>query len=78
MTAIQHTTPRTRIRIGHSRTQRDGWQYETTVEVEWDGEDAERDYNELQRLSQLMDSARHLAELERDQRNVVDGRRLSE
>ena len=62
---------RTRIRIAHSRTQRDGWQYETTVEVEYDGTD---DIDAQQRLATLMHDARFLAERERDDRNKRDGK----
>lgn len=30
---MELTAPQVRIRISHSRTQRDGWQYESTVEL---------------------------------------------
>lgn len=72
LTALESTTPdpRTRIRVNHSRTQRGGWQYETTVEVEWSGAD---DGDALYRLQSLLTEAREVAKRERDERNAEDG-----
>lgn len=60
---------RTRIRIAHKRTQRDGWDYETTVEVEYaglgDGEAGER-------LESLLDMAAGIGRQEAVARNADD------
>lgn len=59
-----------RIRIGHSKTQRDGWGYETTVEL--NEEVGELDAAELEAISAKLDSLLRLAanrgEIERDRR----------
>lgn len=63
--------PRTRIRIEHARTQRDGWGYSTTVEVTYDGTD---DSAALDRLDELLMHARALGEHERDARTIGEER----
>lgn len=72
MSAIQRSEPRTRIRLSHSRTQRDGWQYETTVEVEWFGDYTLDGHNGFERVDELLRHARILGEAERDIRNQRD------
>jgi hypothetical protein len=58
---------RTRIRTSHSRTQRDGWGYESTVETEFFGRGAEDARVWHEAMQQL---ARELGEQERDARNT--------
>lgn len=60
------TAPSTsvRVRIEHSRTQRDGWGYSSTVEVtEHDGP------IEMETLQSLLAQVRFIGESERDERN---------
>jgi hypothetical protein len=66
---------KTRIRVNHSRTQRDGWGYETTVEIEYAGDEPGDEAAALARLGGLLIQARILAENERDARNERDGGR---
>lgn len=60
---------RTRIRIAHTRTQRDGWGYETTVEVEYAGTD---DTEARERLDWLLLTAELLGRREADERNTIE------
>lgn len=65
--------PALRIRVEHSRTQRDGWGYSTTVEM--DGIDATnwRHINEaVSAIESVLHDARRLGERERDVRNERD------
>lgn len=65
--------PRTRIRVNHSRTQREGWQYESTVEIEYRGDGSDDDdARRLIRLAELLKAARGLGERERDARNAAE------
>lgn len=68
---------RTRIRVNHSRTQRDGWQYETTVEVEFGGDEVGTDSNALERLAGLTQLAREIGEEECRARNAREGRGMA-
>lgn len=65
--------PTLRIRVEHSRTQRDGWGYSTTVEM--DGIDAS-DYRRIDDatawIANVLEDARKLGEHERDERNQRD------
>lgn len=72
LTSVEATTPevRSRIRINHSHTQRAGWQYETTVEIEWSGDE---DGSAFSRLQDLLAATRHIAILECEDRDAVDG-----
>lgn len=63
---------RTRIRIAHTRTIEAGWDYETTVEVEYAGLD---DEDARGRLRRLLDMAALLGEAERDIRQARDEQR---
>jgi hypothetical protein len=64
--------PRTRMRINHTRTIKNGWDYESTVEIEYPGYD---DAAHLVRLADLLDQVREVAERERDARNRHDAAR---
>ncbi|MGE0541258.1 MAG: hypothetical protein AB7R89_13880 [Dehalococcoidia bacterium] len=59
-----------RVRIEHSRTQRDGWGYSTTVEVTSDSLD---DFTDM--MPDLLTDTRLMAENERDIRNRRDAAR---
>lgn len=63
---------RTRIRIEHSRTIKEGWSYASTVEVIYDGSD---DEDARDRLRQLLEMAALLGEAERDIRQARDEQR---
>lgn len=63
----------TRIRVNHSRTIKEGWGYETTVEVAWAGDGPGVDVDALARLDLMLARARTIGELERDARNAADG-----
>lgn len=65
---------RTRIRVNHSRTQRDGWSYETTVEVEFGGDGVEEGVAAVSRLDALIHLARNVGEDECRTRNAREGR----
>jgi hypothetical protein len=65
--------PRTRVRVEHSRTQRDGWGYSTTVEVEYPGTNVRTDADALIRLEELLGQARIIGQRERDARNAESG-----
>lgn len=60
---------RTRIRIAHKRTQRDGWDFETTVEVEYAGG---TDEDAGVRLAVLLAATAELGRAEADARNAVE------
>ena len=64
--------PRTRIRIEHTKTIKEGWGYETTVEVEWFGEGSEAEDAALLRLETLLECAEHTAIAVRDRRNAEE------
>lgn len=65
--AEQQATLAVRVRIEHSRTQRDGWGYSTTVEV------TSGDLDDLTDLiPDLLTDARLMANQERDIRNRLD------
>lgn len=66
--------PRTRVRIEHSRTIKEGWGYSTTVEVTFDGETVEGDAAVVARIGGLLEITRVIAEQERDARNEREGR----
>jgi hypothetical protein len=72
LTSVESTIPeiRTRIRVNHSHTQRAGWQYETTVEVEWSGDE---DGTSFSRLQDLLAVTRNIAILECEERNALGG-----
>lgn len=61
--------PRTRIRVGHTHTQRGGWQHETTVEIEWLGDEITDDDGAATRLEQLLHLADELGREESARRN---------
>jgi len=63
---------RTRVRVHHSKTQRDGWGYETTVEVEWFGR--ELDDEMRGRLAALLAGADRLGREERERRRRDDAK----
>ena len=64
--------PRARVRIEHRKTLKEGWGYETTVELEWFGAGVLDDANAIARLCDLMNEAREAAKQERDRRNAED------
>lgn len=61
-----------RVRIGHSKTQRDGWQYETTIEREWDPDSVFEDDDAAGDLADLARKVDQVARAERDRRIVAD------
>jgi hypothetical protein len=69
---IQRAEPeiRGRIRINHSRTIKEGWGFESTVEVEFAGGLSPAVEAEVEAL---LCTARSLGEIERDARNQRDG-----
>jgi hypothetical protein len=63
--------PRIRARINHSRTQKDGWRHETTVEIdEWT---AGPGANLNTMFRELMNDLDALGREESDRRNRADG-----
>lgn len=65
--------PTLRIRVEHSRTQRDGWGYSTTVEMDdIEASNPVRVAEAISRLSRTLEAARLVGELERDVRNQRD------
>lgn len=67
----ERSTPLYRVRIAHSRTIKEGWGYETSVEVTQTRDDELT--AELEReLEELLLMARILGERERDVRNARD------
>ena len=60
---------RTRIRIEHSRTIKEGWGYETTVEIEFTDGDNQAAYG---LMGSLLSLARELGETERNARQRRD------
>lgn len=69
--------PGVRVRIAHARTIKDGWGYESSVEVTMPGADADHPETELllqETLERLLAIARAHGERERDVRNHREGR----
>lgn len=67
--------PKIRVRINHSRTQRDGWRHETTVEVdEYSAPDGADLYRMCRELLQDLDS---LARAENERRNALDAQEVA-
>lgn len=65
--------PTLRIRVEHSRTIKDGWNYSTTVEMDGiEASDPVRVAEAISRLSRTLEAARLVGELERDLRNQRD------
>lgn len=63
--------PRVRVRIGHKQTASRGWEYESTVEIEYSGEGDDLDVTNFNRLQLLLIAAKQLGEEERDARNAA-------
>lgn len=63
-------SPRTRIRINHTKTVSRGWEHETTVEVEWEGTGGSRDEDQLARLAGLLAEADAVGGAESERRNA--------
>lgn len=63
--------PRVRVRIGHKQTVSRGWEYESTVEIEYSGEGDDLDVTNVNRLQLLLIAAKQLGEEERDARNAA-------
>lgn len=63
---------RTRVRINHSRTIKEGWGHETTVEVEWSGDGVEDDAEAMDRLHDLLSQADGLGRKETAMRRRLD------
>lgn len=59
--------PHIRVRVSHSKTQRDGWGYETTVEIDTEMTDALQD-----ELRKWLEIVRNVGEYERGVRNARD------
>lgn len=59
--------PRIRVRVSHSKTQRDGWGYETTVEIDSEMTDALQE-----ELRKWLEIVRNVGEYERGVRNARD------
>lgn len=76
-TGVASATPTVRVRIAHTRTIKDGWGYESSVEVTMPGADADHPETELllqETLERLLTIARAHGERERDVRNQREGR----
>lgn len=70
----QTAEPTIRMRIAHTRTQRDGWGYESTVEVSLPGNDWFAHAEMSESMMSLMALARRLGENEATIRNRAEGR----
>jgi hypothetical protein len=63
---------RTRVRINHSRTIKEGWGHETTVEVEWLGDGEEVDFAAEERIAHLLNLADEIARAETGRRRAAE------
>lgn len=63
------TTTRQRVRIAHTHTAKLGWQHETTVEIEWAGDDHAIDEH-LTSLLRMADTAGRLESARRAQHDA--------
>jgi hypothetical protein len=70
------TRVKTRVRINHNRTAKDGWVPETTMEFEWDGlgTGEEQDEEALHHIGELLRLIRVAAYKEAEARNGLEGR----
>jgi hypothetical protein len=69
------TRIKTRTRINMSRTQKDGWVPEITVETEWDGVGGgEEDEEGLYRMGTLTQEVQKIAYKQADDQNRMEGR----
>lgn len=68
--------PAIRVRIGHTRTQRDGWGYESTVEITLPGNDWDAHAEMAESMASLLALARRLGENEATIRNRAEGREV--
>lgn len=70
------TRVKARTRVNLSRTAKDGWIPEITVETEWDGigEGEEQDEEGLYRLGSLIHEVQKIAYKQADDQNRMEGR----
>jgi hypothetical protein len=72
MSEASITTPLKRIRISHDLLAKEGWRYDTTVEIAYGPETSDRDAQVW--IEEATRQAGVTGKLERDRRNREDGR----
>lgn len=70
------TRVQTRVRINTTRTAKEGWIPDTTIEFQWDGQGLgeEQDEEALHQIGVLLKQVRQIAYKECDERNAAEGK----